>query len=105
LTRFARCDGPAEQVRYLVKEGDVPRMVFGTATVMPGKRLPPRSFSLHERQSEISYVIRGSCRFHGEKEVVILSPGDVLYNPANTKHYVDNPYKEPCVVFWALSET
>lgn len=95
---------PKNSVEYLVKEGEVPRVQFGTATILPNGRLPAESHSKHDRHSEISYVISGSCTFHADDDIAVLEEGDALYNPRGTKHFVENPKKEPCVVFWALVE-
>jgi quercetin dioxygenase-like cupin family protein len=91
-------------LEYLVKEGQVPRTQFGIATILPGKNLPIESRSQHDKQSEISYVISGSCTFHADGEVAVLKEGDVLYNPKGTSHFVENLTHKPCVVFWVLVE-
>lgn len=87
-----------------MKDGEVPRTQFGSATIMLGGRLPSESYSQHDWHSEISYVISGSCRFHADDEVIVLREGDVLYNPKRTKHFVENPDGKPCVIFWTLVE-
>jgi mannose-6-phosphate isomerase-like protein (cupin superfamily) len=104
LLHFKGGNLPRGMVEYFAKEGIVPRTQFGTATVLSGQRLPGESFSLHDLQSEISYVIRGSCTFHADGEAVVLEEGDVLYNPRGTKHFVENLKEETCVVFWVLVE-
>ena len=101
---FKGANLPKSLVEYLVKEGQVPRIQFGSATVLPGGRLPSESHSQHDRHSEISYVISGSCKFHADDEVIPLEEGDVLYNPRGTKHFVENRESKPCVVFWTLVE-
>jgi len=104
LLHFKKANLPKGSVEYFVKDGDVPRVQFGTATISPRQRFPAESYSLHDRCSELSYVILGDCTFHADGEVVALETGDVLYNPRGTKHFVENPNDEPCVVLWALVE-
>lgn len=104
LLHFKGANLPRSLVEYFVKEGQVPRVQFGSATILPGGRLPGKSYSQHDRHSEISYVITGSCTFHADGDVIVLGEGDVLYNPRGTKHFVENPGSKPCVVFWTLVE-
>ena len=104
LLHFKGGDRSRNSVEYFVREGQVPRVQFGTATILPGGRLPDKLFSLHERHSELSYVISGGCTFHADDDVVVLERGDALYNPRGTKHFVENPRDETCLVFWALVE-
>jgi len=104
LLHFKGANLPKSQVEYFVKEGEVPRVQFGSATILPGGRLPSESYSRHDRHFEISYVIAGSSVFHADDEVLVLEEGDVLYNPRGTKHFVENPGGKACVVFWALVE-
>lgn len=104
LLHFKGANVPKSSVEYFVKEGEAPRVQFGSATIMAGGRLPSESYSQHDRHSEISYVITGSCRFHADGDIVVLEEGDVLYNPKGTKHFVQNRHSKPCVVFWALIE-
>jgi len=104
LLHFKGANLPKSSVEYFVKDGEVPRIQFGAATILPGGRLPSESYSQHDRHSEISYVIGGSCTFHTDGEVIVLEEGDVLYNPRGTTHFVENPEGKPCVIFWALVE-
>jgi len=104
LLHFKGSNHPKSMLEYFVKEGEAPRIQLGTANILSGQRLPSESYSLHEHQSEISYVISGSCTFHADGESVILEEGDVLYNPSGTKHFVENAEGKPCVVFWILVE-
>jgi len=104
LVHFKGANLPKSSVEYFVKEGDAPRVQFGAATILPDGRLPSESYSQHDRHSEISYVIAGSCTFHTDGEVIVLEEGDVLYNPRGTKHFVENPDGKPCVISWALVE-
>jgi mannose-6-phosphate isomerase-like protein (cupin superfamily) len=104
LLHFRGGNLPKSTLEYFVKEGEVPRIQLGTANILPGKRLPSDSFSLHDHQSEVSYVISGSCTFHVDSEAVVLQEGDVLYNPPGTKHFVENVKEKPCAVFWILVE-
>ena len=104
LLHFKGGNLPRGTVEYFVKEGVAARIQFGTATIQSGKRLPSESYSLHDRQSEISYVVSGSCKFHSDDETVVLEEGDVLYNPRGNRHFVDNLKEETCVVFWVLVE-
>jgi len=104
LMHFRGANLPKTSVEYFTKEGEIPKIQFGTATILPGKRLPAESHSQHDRQSELSYVISGSCTFHADGEIAVLEEGDVLYNPPGTKHFVENTKDKPCVVFWALAE-
>jgi len=105
LLHFKGGNLPKSTLEYFVKEGEVPRIQLGTANILPGQRLPNESHSLHDHQSEISYVISGSCTFHVDGEAVVLEEGDVLYNPRGTKHFAENVKgKKPCVVFWVLVE-
>lgn len=104
LLHFKGANLPKSLVEYFVKEGEVPRIQFGSATILPDGRLPSESYSQHDRHSEISYVIAGSSVFHADSEVIVLDEGDVLYNPRGTKHFVENLGGKPCVVFWALVE-
>jgi quercetin dioxygenase-like cupin family protein len=90
---------PKSTLEYLVKEGEVPRIQLGTANILPGQRPPSESFSLHDHQSETSYVISGSCTFRADGEAVVLQEGDILYNPRGTKHFVENVKEKPCTVF------
>jgi quercetin dioxygenase-like cupin family protein len=98
LLHFRGANLPKSSVEYFVKDGEVPRTQFGSATIMPGGRLPSESYSQHDWHSEISYVISGSCRFHADGEVIVLREGDVLYNPKGTKHFVESPDGKPCVM-------
>jgi quercetin dioxygenase-like cupin family protein len=104
LLHFSGANLPKSTLEYFVKEGEVPRVQLGTANILPGQRLPSESFSLHDHQSEISYVISGSCIFHADGEAAVLQEGDVLYNPQGTKHFVENVKEKPCAVFWILVE-
>jgi quercetin dioxygenase-like cupin family protein len=104
LLHFKGGNLPGSTVEYFVKEGEAPRIQFGTATILSGQRLPSESHSLHDRQSEISYVVSGSCTFHADGETLVLEEGDVLYNPRGTKHFVENVKGKTCVVFWVLVE-
>ena len=104
LRQFKGANLPKSSVEYFVKEGEVPRIHFGTATILPGRRLPAESYSQHDRQSEISYVIAGGCAFQTDGESILLEQGDVLHNPRGTKHFVENPNGKPCVIFWTLVE-
>jgi len=104
LRLFRGANVPKTSVDYFVREGEVPRVQFGAATILPGGRLPGEKHSQHNSHSEISYVISGRSTFHADGEVVVLEEGDVLYNPRGTKHFVENTSDKPCVVFWALVE-
>lgn len=104
LLHFKGSNQPKNTLEYFVKEGEVPRIQLGTANILPGQRLPSESYSMHDHQSEISYVISGSCTFHAGGEAVVLEEGDILYNPRGTKHFVENVKEEPCAVFWILVE-
>lgn len=104
LLQFKCANRSKELLEYLVKDGEVPRVQMGTATIMKGQRLPSESWSLHDRHAEISYVIRGSCEFHADDSVLLLEEGDVLYNPKGTRHFVENLQSESSVVFWVLVE-
>jgi quercetin dioxygenase-like cupin family protein len=103
LLHFKGGNLPKSSVEYFVKEDEAPRVQFGTATILPKGRFA-ESYSRHDRHSEISYVISGSCTFHADDDIAVLEEGDTLYNPRGTKHFVENPKQEPCVVFWALVE-
>ena len=59
LLHFKGANLPKSSVEYFVKDGEVPRIQFGAATILPGGRLPSESYSQHDRHSEISYVIGG----------------------------------------------
>jgi len=104
LLHFREASSPKTPLEYYVKEGEVPRVQLGVANILPGKRLPNELHSQHDKQSEISYVIAGSCTFHADGEVAVLKEGDVLYNPKGTSHFVENSTDKPCVVFWVLVE-
>jgi len=101
---FKGCDLSPELIHYLVKEGDVPSVQFGTARILPGERVPAEGRSRHHRHVEISYVISGACVFHSDRRTVYLERGDVLFNPKGSEHYVENLGGEPCTIFWVLAE-
>ena len=102
--QFKRANRSKELLEYLVKDGELPRVQLGTATISKSQRLPTEGWSLHDRHGEVSYVIRGSCEFHTVDRVLLLEEGDVLYNPRGTRHFVENLQSESCVIFWVLVE-
>jgi len=104
LTQFKGANRSKELLEYLVKEGELPRVQIGTATILKGQRLPAQSHSLHESHDEVSYVIKGSCELHADNKVLFLEEGDVIYNPRGTEHFVENSNSEFCVIFFVLVE-
>ncbi|MDA0787852.1 MAG: dimethylsulfonioproprionate lyase family protein [Proteobacteria bacterium] len=69
---------PVEYLEFM----NVPDMSCGVYRLVPGASDPQQPHS----QDEIYYVINGAGSFRDDDGVRQISPGDILYVPANATH-------------------
>ena len=67
-----------------------------TCTLEPGSQIRP--LHSHRDSDEISYVVSGKGRFWIEGETCEIGPGDLILQPANSKHTVKNTGEVPLVL-------
>lgn len=79
-----------------IESGDIS---FGVATFSGGLRHPEQGMTMHD-QHEISYIIEGRMKLHGEQGITDIEAGQVIYLKANEKHATTAI--EDGKVFWVL---
>lgn len=61
--------------------------LFGTITLKPGCSI---GFHVHEKDSELFYLIKGEAVYNDNGEEKAVSAGDVMICPAGTGHAIAN---------------
>lgn len=81
-----------------VKDG---RITMGTATILPGERVPKEGASKH-RENEYSVIVKGSIVTKTGGKTVIVKSGEATFIPAWQEHVSYNESEESCEVVWVL---
>lgn len=74
--------------------------------IMFSELMPGASTGLHvhERNSEIIYILKGQATFHYDGNTEKVSEGQVHYCPMGHQHYMMNETKLPLVYFAIVPE-
>lgn len=66
--------------------------VFAHTILQPGCSI---GFHMHEDESEVYYIYKGTAEFDDNGEITIVNAGDVTYTAAGEGHGIKNIGKEP----------
>ena len=61
--------------------------LFAKITLKPGCSI---GFHVHEKDSELFYILQGSAEYNDNGEIRTVSAGDVTICPAGTGHGIEN---------------
>ena len=65
--------------------------LFAKITLKPGCSI---GFHVHEKDSELFYIIKGTAEYNDNGEIRTVSAGDVTLCPAGTGHGIENKTEE-----------
>ena len=85
----------------VLAEGE--RMRAGILVLKPDQRLPEKGFSVHEEEDEFALVISGKIKLVTKRGEIVISEGEVLFNPRGTPHRTENPSNVEARILWVLS--
>ncbi len=79
------------------------KIEVGVLVLSPGKRLPDKGYSVHDKSHEMAIVLDGEIHFYTDRESIVLRKNDFLYNPPGTPHYIINKSNKETKILWFVS--